>query len=138
MDFFGIGQAMKCMIELYTMSSRATGRSTSLADSVREGDRVVFLNNDELNHLRIMLHQRDIYNVTLVVISSLDPEKVFNIGPPSTGRTIFDHGWIEAFYERVITDAGKRLDYVETQSSGYGEAHRETKRKAQEILRYRR
>ena len=55
---------------------------------------------------------------------------------PGNGRTIFDHGWVERFYAAAIERAADTIDHLQREASGFGEAHRETARQAEEIARW--
>jgi hypothetical protein len=44
---------------------------------------------------------------------------------------LFDHGWVEQFYLAAIERAQRDIDHFQQQASGYGEAHRETRRRAE-------
>jgi len=46
MDLFGIGSAIKAMIVVYRQSARGTGRTVSMVESVKDGDRIVFTNSN--------------------------------------------------------------------------------------------
>ena len=58
MDFFGIGTALQGSAQIYFRSSRTTGRTTNLVDSVKEGDRIVCASGDEARHVERLLHER--------------------------------------------------------------------------------
>lgn len=135
MDHFGIGAAIQGMARMYFHSARRTGRTTSLVESVKEGDRIVFADSREAERVRRLCIERGV-NVECVVIEPKMPERVFERGTPE-GRTIFDHSWVEQRYLEVIERAQQEIDHLERQASGYGEAHRETKRKAEELARWR-
>jgi hypothetical protein len=47
--------------------------------------------------------------------------------PPSKGRIIFDHTWVEEFYQNAVERAETSIDYFQRELSGYGEAHIKTK-----------
>ena len=47
MDHFGIGAAMRGMFLNYMHSARRSGRTTSLVESVKDGDRIVFAERRE-------------------------------------------------------------------------------------------
>ena len=48
MDHFGIGAAFRAMANVYITSARRTGRTTSLLESLKDGDRVVFASSREV------------------------------------------------------------------------------------------
>lgn len=135
MDHFGIGAALQAMASIYFRQSRLTGRTTSLVESVKDGDRIVFANSHEAERVRRLCREREV-DVTCMVVDPSTPERLFEVGT-SEGRTIFDHGWVEQHYINAIEAARSQIDHLERQSSGYGEAHRETKRRAMELIRWR-
>ena len=137
MDHFGIGAAMQSLIFSYKISSRHTGRTTSLVDSLKDGDRVIFLSQREAIRVKRLCKERDVEIVTLVC-DPKEPAIVFSMGSlPRDGRTIFDHSWIEEFYTVAIQRAAQDIDRLQTELSGYGEPHRMTERAAFEIARFK-
>lgn len=135
MDHFGIGAAIHGMARMYFQSARRTGRTVSLVESAKDGDRAVFANAKEAERVRRLFLERGV-EVDCVVVDPATPEMVFERGTPQ-GRTIFDHSWVEARYLLAIERTQKEIDHLERQASGYGEAHRETKRKAEELAKWR-
>jgi len=135
MDFFGIGQAMKGMTTVYFQSSRRTGRTVSMVESLKDGDRVCFADSREAERVSKMLRERNIENVECIVISPDDPYKLRERGT-SQGRTIFDHTWVERFYLNAIATSEKDIDLFQKEMSGFGEAHLETRRKAFEMSKW--
>ena len=135
MDQFGIGNAMVGMANAFFISARRTGRTTSMLDSLKDGDRIVFTNPSEARRVERMLKERNL-KVECVVIPSNDPGRVFSYPTPQ-GRTVFDHSWVEEFYMDAITRAQKDIDHLQTESSGYGEAHLQTARQAAELAKWR-
>lgn len=134
MDHFGIGAAMQGMAQTYFQTARRTGRTVSLVESVKDGDRLIFTNRTEADRVYRLCQGRGVIAECIVI----DPSRVselFERGS-SKGRTIFDHSWVEQWYLSALENACKQLDTLECETSGYGEAHRETKRKAQEISRW--
>lgn len=135
MDHFGIGAAMKAMTLNYTYSARRTGRTTSLVESMKDGDRIVFAERREAERVERLCLERGV-KVECIVIDPRDPGRVMERKQPE-GRTIFDHSWVEHYYMHAIERAGDTLDRLERETSGYGAAHRETKRRAEELARWR-
>ena len=134
MDFFGIGSAVKGTVNIYFQSARGTGRTTNLIESLDDGDRVVFSSSKEAKRVEKLCRERGINILTLIA----DPKKLGDIMQWGTSqkRTIFDHSFVEEYYRHSLESATKRLAYIERQLSGYGSAHRETKRKAMENLKW--
>ncbi len=135
MDLFGIGAAMKSMSRVYFQSARQSGRTVSMVESLKDGDRVVFIDSKEAERVQRMIKERGI-EAECVVIPVREPERIFERGT-SQGRTIFDHSWVQQLYENRLDACAIEIDVLEEQSSGYGEAHRETKRQAYEINKWR-
>jgi len=134
MDFFGIGQAVKAALFVYFQASRATHRTTSLVESVKDGDRIVFANLKEADRVNRLCLERGV-KVECVVVLANDPHGLFYRGT-SQGRTILDHGWIEEYYLNAVDRCEEDIQYFEEQLSGYGEPHRKTKRQAMELSRW--
>lgn len=136
MDFFGISAALKGSFRIYCQSSRATGRTTSLVESVKTGDRIIFTNGGEAKRFERLVKERDeTINIHTKVVDPRQPDKVYESGS-SQGRTIFDHTWVEQFYEEALNKSIEDLRYLQDQTSGYGEPHRNTRRKALEIAKW--
>ena len=135
MDHFGIGAAMQGMARMYFQSARRTGRTTSLVESVKDGDRIVFADSKEAERVRRLLMERGV-KVECLVVQPKTPERVFERGTPE-GRTIFDHTWVEQMYLQVLERTQQEIDQLERQSSGFGEAHCETKRRTEELAKWR-
>lgn len=135
MDHFGIGAAMKGMVLAYCSAARSTGRTTSLVESVKDGDRIVFAVHSEAKRVERLLRDRGV-DVQCIVVSVGDVGDLCR-QPISKGRTIFDHTWLEQYYQKSINLAIEHIDRLERESSGYGEAHRETRRQAIELSKWR-
>lgn len=116
-------------------SARRTGRTTSLVESVKDGDRICFASSDEARRVERLLKERGVQVACIVV----DPKSLHDIFEQGTsqGRTIFDHDWVEQYYLAAIEKASFNIDQLQKNASGYGEAHRETRRRAEEVARWR-
>ena len=124
MDHFGIGAALQLALRVYVQGARQTGRTTSLIESLKDGDRVVCQEWREANRLEQLCKERGIA-VKCVAVPPHDARSLFHSGS-SQGRTIFEHTWVEAFYEMTLQRASEELDHLERELSGHGAAHRET------------
>lgn len=134
MDHFGIGGGVEGAALIYFTSARRTGRTTSLIESLKDGDRIVFANQREADRVKRLCLERGL-NVSFIVV---DPRKVRDIFqyPTSEGRTIFDHSWVEDFYLHAIEACRKDIDYIQREASGYGTAHIETRQRAAELAKW--
>ncbi|MDH1336802.1 hypothetical protein N5D77_22055 [Comamonas thiooxydans] len=134
MDHFGIGAAVLASIRIYMQSARRTGRTTSLVESVKDGDRICFACSEEARRVEQLLRERGV-QVACIVVDLESPWEIFGSGT-SQGRTLFDHGWVEQYYLSAIEHASSSIDHFQREASGYGEAHRETRRRAEEVARW--
>jgi GAF domain-containing protein len=135
MDHFGIGAAVRAVVRVYVKSARRTGRTTSLVESVQDGDRIVFDDHREATRVEKLLRARGV-QVECTVLRVDRAGELFT-KPPSAGRTIFDHTWVERYYEQSIDLCQMEIDRLQRETSGFGEAHRETQRAADELLRWK-
>lgn len=131
MDHFGIGVALRSAAQLYYQMARRTGRTTSLIDSVKDGDRIVFAERRERDRVERLLKERKV-KVKCIAVEPSRRHEIFHSSTPE-GRTIFDHSWVEQFYAMKLEEAAKEIDHLERESSGYGAAHRETARNFREF-----
>lgn len=131
MDHFGIGNAVQASLTTLFQACRRTGRTTSLIESLRDGDRVIACNDQHARYLRGLLAQRNL-KVEVLVIQPKDHHMLWE-HPTSEGRTLFDHPWIEQFYQQAFEDAQKHVDHMQRESSGFGTAHYETQAKARQF-----
>lgn len=131
-DFFGIGAAIRGCVGVYFQSARGTGRTQSMLESLQDGDRVVFLKADEAMRVEHWCKEQGL-DVECRVCSI---QSIWTLGT-SKRRTILDHSWVEQFYREGLDDMDKALERLERHLSGWQEAHRETRRKAKEIAKWR-
>jgi hypothetical protein len=131
MDFFGIGQAIKGALQVYFMNSRRTGRTVSMIESLKNGDRIIFNNSQEAHRVRRLCEEQG-KKVECVFFPIDRVNEIFTLRT-GQGKTIFDHSWIEEYYLSVIDAGYRNIDDFQKQLSGYSEAHRETRRRAIEL-----
>ena len=135
MDHFGIGNAMQGMLHTYISTSRQTGRTTSLVESLKDGDRVVCTNSKEAERLQRLCREREL-KVDCIVVDPASPHRLME-RRPSEGRTVFEHTWVEAYYLAAVQRCQAAIDELQRQSSGFGTAQIETRRQAMELSRWR-
>lgn len=134
MDHFGIGAAMKTANLIYSQAARRTGRTTSLVESLKDGDRVVFINRIDAECMQRLCRERGA-KVDCIVVDVKEPYELMRRAP-SEGRTLFDHTWVERFYLHQIEQASKEIDHLQRESSGFGTPHIETRRTAIELSKW--
>lgn len=118
MDHFGIGTAMYALARTLFRTAKGSGRSTSLIESLKDGDRVVFHSPAEAERVKRLCRDRRIV-VDCITISPKDPSRLFGTGT-SIGRTLFDHSWVEQYYLHAIENAECEIDRFQTHASGPG------------------
>lgn len=133
-DIFGIYNGLKATQTLYFTLSRRSGRTTSMLESLKNGDRVIFLNSKQARLFEILAKERNLEIECRVLTINENP---FDKFPPSKGRTIFDHSWVEEFYYKSLDKAAESIGVIQRELSGYGTPHIETRRQAEEIYRFR-
>jgi hypothetical protein len=132
MDTFGIGAALSAMVDIYIISARQSGKTTALVESVKEGDRIYFLTRKEADRVRHLCAERGV--TVECIVRGIDDQALRGT---AQGRSIFDHRWVEEFYKASIIRAQREIDAMEQMDSGYGAPHRETRRKALELSKWR-
>ena len=125
---------MRGLALTYIQSARRPGRTTPLVESGKGGDRIVFADSREAERVRRLCKERGV-TVECLVRKTKTPERLFERGT-SNGRTIFDHSWVERYYLDNLERCANDIDHLEQQLSGCGEAHRETKRRAEELVKW--
>lgn len=115
MDFFGIGAAILAGARIYQQAARCSGRTTRMVESVKAGDRIVFASRREANRVASLLRERQVA-VQIDVVDPKRPEGVLD-RKPADGRIIFDHSWIEQYYEAAIERASAGIDELRAMAS---------------------
>lgn len=133
-DIFGIGVAIKGATMTYFQAARRSGRTVSMVAALKDGDRVWFTDSREADRVHRLCAERGI-EVECRVCDPRDIHKVWERGI-AKGRTVFDHSWVERFYLNSIENSWICLNDLARETSGVGEAHFETRRKAQELARW--
>lgn len=114
MDHFGIGSAVKAMLRVLSHSSRATGRTTSLIDSLRDGDRVLVPTTGERERLDRQCRERGL-KVDIVVVDSR--YEALRSLRPAVGRTIFEHTLVEKKYQEAVDMCTREIDEIQKRYS---------------------
>jgi len=127
-DFFGIGTALKSMYRLYFGTARMSGRTTRLVESLKSGDRVIVSDIRQGKYLERMCRERGV-EIRWARIDPKAVDRLYSLGT-SEGPTIFDHVWIEEYYQHQLNCASATLNEVEQRLSGYDWRHRKTRRAA--------
>lgn len=137
MDMFGIGNAIKASLQIIGITARQTGRTTLLVESLKDGDRVLTPTDREAARLRALIAERRVSAEVVVVSAQRFAEYVHTTGSlPGEGRLCLDHTLVEDIYRRNIEGTEEFLDTAVKRLSGYGAAHRETRRRAEEMTRW--
>jgi hypothetical protein len=129
-DMFGIGPAVSAALSLVFGAQRQTGRTTRLIESVKDGDRIITGSQNEARQMGRLLKQRGV-NVSVEVIDPYNPHGLYELHT-AQGRTIFDHTWVEMFYQKAISNAADQMTEMEGRLTGFDWRHRETQEKARQ------
>lgn len=133
MDHFGIGHAMRGMAFAYFRSARQTGRTTSLIDSLKDGDRVMCATSKRAYELQRKCCERGL-NVECFV-TAVSGQRVMERGP-AKGRSLFDSQWLEQYYMAVLEHAQEEIDYLQKLTSGREEHQIASRRQADEMSKW--
>lgn len=138
MDHFGIGTAVEGAARMYFQGARRSGRTTSMLDSLKDGDRIWFADAREANRVERLCKERGLtVECRTLSVRGLDSVRgAFECGTPK-GRTLFDHSWVEQFYMAAIQNAQAAIDHTQRETSGWGAAHLDTRRRAVEIAQFK-
>lgn len=138
MDFFGFGSALTAAHRILCVAQRQTGRTTSLVESLKTGDRVVCINRNDALNIERLCRERDVKITTVSIAGRRIEEALHGIGTlPGDGRTVIDHSVVEAMYEGAISSTTQYIDSAEKSLSGYGADHRATRRRAEEMVKWK-
>jgi hypothetical protein len=121
------------MARCYFQSARGTGRTTSLLESLKDGDRVCCVSSKEADRITRMMRERKI-DAQAIAVDPNRPERIFERGTPK-GRTIFDESWVEQYYMRALEAAARDIDHFQREASGFGAAHLETREAARFMMK---
>jgi len=124
MDHFGIGLAVQAAARIYFQSACRTGRTTSLVECLKDGDRVVCANPRAAEDLRRRCFMRRL-EVDVIVVP---PDQAWRARErkKSVGRTLFDHSWIEQYYLESMKNCAAAIQEIELNLSGDGTPKPET------------
>lgn len=120
MDQYGIGSAMQAMQAMYVNTARRAGRTTSMLQQLKDGDRVICSSQSA---------QRDIKNraqkmgLKIECIHLSDFHDMATM-PPTKGMVYLDHTMVERLYEVSILCAQNEIDsWLERVNRGKESAH---------------
>jgi hypothetical protein len=115
MDIYGIGNSLDAFAQTLSVSARRTGRTEMMINSLKDGDQVVFSDAKECERVRRRLKELNID--AKCVVDSNRHHPVENMRRAS-GKTVFDHGWVEQFYNRKLSSAKNQLAWLQKELSG--------------------
>ena len=99
---YDIGEDLLLDFEAFEARRRATGRSTTMFDDLRNGDVVVCVNIEQGRIVHSAARER---GVQVEVLASTPPE--LPVGLHGSDRRVhFDHVWVTAFYRHYVALAG--------------------------------
>lgn len=117
-DPWGVGEALRLGMRMYSHTKRGTGRTNLLVSAVQNDDTIVFAQRIEEGEMIRRLQEAgkpDVRTITVDPVVGLgaalaDISKRYN----RRGQLFFDHGWMEACHyyqiERTMHDLGRFMD----------------------------
>lgn len=117
MDMWGIGHSLRSVVRAYFHGARASGRTTSLVNTLKDGDRVVCVNRQQAKFLEERCLERGVM-VECVVVDPRNPADGFDRMRGRRKPTRFDHTWVEQFYEAEFARVEGLIDRWQEDLSG--------------------
>jgi hypothetical protein len=127
---YGFDKALEKSLQQIQHDMRRTGKTTRMIGMLKHGDRVVTHSEVHASQLRHLIRARKID--AEVIVREPKPEvlrDMLGVGT-SKGETVFEHTWVELYYQASISNASKLLNEMAVELSGWSEAHEETRRRA--------
>jgi hypothetical protein len=109
---------------------RQTGRTNALLDTLKKGDRFIVPNPSLVPVFQDRLQQRGITGVEVFYL----PIDMLCVDIPlhtSSGKTVFDHSWVEIFAVTRIRRLEAEFQRAADMISGFDERHEATRARAQ-------
>lgn len=116
-DPWGIGEALSMGLRMYIHAKRATGRTTMLLDSLKEGDMVIAATDREAKRIERLARDRGLEHVIGRGYEPRGGRNPFHdletIMAGSKRRVVFDHTFFEALYWWMIHDTQEAMaDFI--------------------------
>lgn len=115
-DPWGVGEALQMGLRMFIHAQRATGRSTMLLDSLRDGDIIIAATEREARRLERLAHERGLKHVISMGYEPRAGELLvgglINRLQGSKRRVVFDHTFFEAVYFNMLHDIQSALAQV--------------------------
>lgn len=112
-DPWGVGEALAMAMKMYIHTKRATGRTTMLLDSLKEGDMVICATTREAQRIERLARGRGFEHVIAVgrdpTIGRSALSQIHQDMIQTKRRIVFDHTYFEALYWWVIHDTMSAL-----------------------------
>lgn len=106
---YDIGEDLLLAFEGFEQNRRASGRSTAMFNSLKNGDVVVCVNIEQGRLVHNAARER---GVQVEVLASTPPE--LPVGLHGSDRRVhFDHEWVTAFYRAGILRTASQFNAIE-------------------------
>jgi len=113
---YGVGAALRAAFEMFTVTSRSTGRTEHLIDNLQEGDIVICSTAGAAGDIERRAKERGI--AVRATVCKPDTRSVAQTLVGRHERVCFDHGWVEQYFLRCIDEARRELgglqDHLQT------------------------
>lgn len=117
--YAGIPNALRAFLTTYEHCSKGSGRTTASVAHVSDGDTVIFADTKEaIRFGRLALDARKHVRCIVVEVDKFNPGLVVEPGR----RIWFDHGWVTAYWERVLERGSMKFwEVYEAYNPGFQE-----------------
>lgn len=107
MSGINVGVAMMALQRVYFQAGRRTGRTQAMVASLQDGDRVVFTSSKEARRVEHMCRDKGIGIIPIICDHPRNLDKRISMGGGGrpNSRTVFDHLWVEMFFETSLVES---------------------------------
>jgi hypothetical protein len=114
-DPFGAFEAVQHGWRMFMHAKRATGRTTAMVQSLREGDLVVVTGSAHGNHLKRACKDAGFEIETYIAPSNHRCHQLLDhLAQKPNKRVMFDHTWVECFIADRLLDMQDEFDHLVT------------------------
>lgn len=111
-DMYGIYQTTITTMNAVFNSSRRTGRTYKMIESLKDDDMVIFANAIEADRVRKICWEKGVAIKTVVVDPAI-PSKIWEVTRGIRTNIVYDHSWLEKYYRHSIMAASKYIDNIQ-------------------------
>lgn len=107
-----ISAMLETMLHVYINSKRQSGRTTRMISSLDDGDTIVCTNSAHARILQMQIQQEHGKIVRCIAAAPHRIEQYIDTLRGLPGNVVFDHTWIEDYYQHQIECASLHLQQI--------------------------